>query len=70
MNEIFSGVGAKVVARVYSVMLGWISQKLSGYVDKINDKEDDIERYRRKVRDLEARIKEEQEKERLAQSEG
>lgn len=70
MSEIFSGVGTKVVARVYSVMLDWIRSKRSDYVDKINDKEDDIERYKGKIRDLEARIREEQEKERLAQSGG
>ena len=62
MSIIFSGVGGKVVARVYTVMLRWISTKLSNYTEKIDDEEADIRWYRGKIRELENEIWAEQQK--------
>ena len=62
MNNIFSGVGTKVVARVYAVMLEWISKKLTDYTEKISEADSDRQRYAGECQRIYAEICAEQQK--------
>lgn len=70
MDAIFRVQGNNEVARVYTFLLSGITQKRADYLDKIYDEEENIARYQRKIKELEAKIREEQEKEALGQSGG
>lgn len=66
MKNIFSGIGSKVIGVVYTVLLASISAKLKNYASKINDYEDDVALYNRKITEIDKQIKEAKEAEEAA----
>lgn len=56
MRNIFSGIGAKGIGVVYTVLLGSISLKLRSYANAVNDYEDDIALYDRKIAEIDRQI--------------
>ncbi len=58
MQNIFNGIGSKIIGVVYSVLLSTISIRLKNYVNTVNDCDDDIAYYERKIRDIDLQIKE------------
>lgn len=56
MKNIFSGIGSKIIGVVYTVLLGSISAKLRSYTNAVNDYEDDISLYDRKIAEIDKQI--------------
>ena len=66
MKNIFSGIGSKIIGVVYTVLLGSISAKLRSYTNAVNDYEDDISLYDRKIAEIDKQIEDAREAEELA----
>lgn len=66
MQNIFSGIGSKIIGVVYSVLLGSISAKLRSYANAVNDYEDDIAVYDRKIAEIDRQIETARKAEELA----
>lgn len=66
MKNIFSGIGSKIIAVVYTVLLGSISVKLRSYSNSITDYDDDIMYYQRKIREIDRQIEDAKKAEELA----
>ena len=66
MHNIFSGIGSKIIGVVYSVLIGSISAKLRSYANAVNDYEDDIALYERKITEIDRQIEAARKAEELA----
>ena len=66
MKNIFSGIGSKIIGVVYTVLLGSISAKLRSYTNAVNDYEDDISLYDRKIAEIDKQIEDARKAEELA----
>ena len=66
MKNIFSGIGSKIIGVVYTVLLGSISAKLRSYANAVNDYEDDIFLYDRKIAEIDRQIEDARKAEELA----
>ena len=66
MKNIFSGIGSKIIGVVYTVLLGSISAKLRSYTNAVNDYEDDISLYDRKIAEIDEQIEDARRAEELA----
>ena len=66
MKNIFSGIGSKIIRVVYTVLLGSISAKLRSYTNAVNDYEDDISLYDRKIAEIDKQIEDARKAEELA----
>ena len=66
MKNIFSGSGSKIIGVVYTVLLGSISAKLRSYTNAVNDYEDDISLYDRKIAEIDKQIEDARKAEELA----
>lgn len=66
MQNIFSGIGSKIIGVVYSVLIGSISAKLRSYSNSVNNYEDDIALYDRKIAEIDRQIEAAEKAEELA----
>ena len=66
MKNIFSGIGSKIIGVVYTVLLGSISAKLRRYTNAVNDYEDYISLYDRKIAEIDKQIEDARKAEELA----
>lgn len=66
MQNIFTGIGTKVVGVVYTVLLSYISARLRNYSDSIINYENDINFYEKRIVDIDRQIKAARKAEELA----
>lgn len=66
MQNIFSGIGSKIIGVVYTALLGSISIKLRSYANYVNNYEDDIALYDRKIAEIDRQIESARKAEELA----
>lgn len=66
MQNIFSGIGSRIIGVVYTVLLGSISVKLRSYTNSVIEYENDIADYERRIAEIDRQIEAARQAEELA----
>lgn len=68
MNDILNGIASRIIERVYPALLFEISVKMQGYINVIEERENEISRYRNLIGNLEEELWEARREERNRQN--